>query len=57
MNVDLKAAAHDTNSVFLDEPLRINWIDTDFVDNGNFSSQGNEKFAISIASRIAEECR
>ena len=57
MNSDLEAVAEETNSVFLHEPLRINWANIDFVDNGHFSRQGNEKFATSIASRIAEECR
>jgi lysophospholipase L1-like esterase len=57
MNTDLELAARESGSLFLGEPLRVNWMDGDFADDGHFRPQGSEKFAMAIAQGINTECR
>jgi hypothetical protein len=57
MDADLEAAANETNSVYLAEPLRANWENADFLDYAHFSAKGSRKLASSIATRIAAECK
>jgi lysophospholipase L1-like esterase len=57
MDADLEAAANETNSVYLAEPLRANWENADFLDYAHFSAKGSRKLASSIAPRIAAECK
>ena len=53
MDADLEAAANETNSVYLAEPLRADWENADFLDYAHFSAKGSRKLASSIAPRIA----
>jgi lysophospholipase L1-like esterase len=57
MDADLEAAAKETNSVYLAEPLRANWENADFLDYAHFTAKGSRKLASSIAPRIAAECK
>jgi hypothetical protein len=57
MNADLEAAAKETNSVYLAEPLRANWKNDDFLDFAHFTAKGSRKLAGSIAPRLAAECK
>ena len=57
MNADLEAAAGETGSLFLAEPLRVDWQKTDFFDFAHLTPTGSEKLARSIAARIAAECK
>jgi len=57
MDADLEAAANETNSVYLAEPLRADWENADFLDYAHFSAKGSRKLASSIAPRIAAECK
>jgi lysophospholipase L1-like esterase len=57
MDADLEAAANETNSVYLAEPLRANWENADFLDYAHFSASGSRKLASSIAPRVAAECK
>ena len=56
MDADLEAAANETNSVYLAEPLWANWENADFFDYAHFTAKGSRKLASSIAPRIAAEC-
>jgi len=57
MNADLEGAAGETGSLFLAEPLRVDWQKTDFFDFAHLTPTGSEKLARSIAARIAAECK
>jgi len=57
MDADLEAAANETNSVYLAEPLRADWGNADFLDYAHFSAKGSRKLVSSIAPRIAAECK
>jgi hypothetical protein len=57
MDADLEAAAKETNSVYLAEPLRANWGNADFLDYAHFTAKGSHKLASSIAPRIEAECK
>jgi lysophospholipase L1-like esterase len=57
MNADLEAAAGETGSLFLAEPLRVDWQKTDFFDFAHLTPTGSEKLARSIAAHIAAECK
>jgi lysophospholipase L1-like esterase len=57
IDADLEAAAKETNSVYLAEPLWANWENADFFDYAHFTAKGSRKLASSIAPRIAAECK
>jgi hypothetical protein len=57
MNADLEAAARDTGSLYLAEPLQVDWQKTDFFDFAHLTPTGSEKLARSMAPRIAAECK
>jgi lysophospholipase L1-like esterase len=56
LNDDLAAAAKDSGTLFLAQPLSLPWQDSDFVDEGHFSAAGAQKLAASIAPAIAANC-
>jgi hypothetical protein len=45
MNADLEAAARETGSSYLAEPLQIDWQKTDFFDFAHLTPTGSEKLA------------
>jgi hypothetical protein len=57
MNFDLEVAARETGSLYLAEPLQVDWEKNDFLDFAHFTPTGSEKLARSIAPRIAAECK
>jgi lysophospholipase L1-like esterase len=57
MNADLEAAASETNTVYLAEPLWANWENADFLDYAHLTAKGSRKLAGLIAPRITTECK
>jgi len=57
MNADLAEVARQTGTLFVDQPLSIDWLDSDFVDSGHFSEAGARKFVRAIADDVAANCR
>jgi hypothetical protein len=56
MNGDLANVASESGSPYLDEVLRTQWADADFVDSGHFSAKGSHKFAKAISERVVAAC-
>jgi hypothetical protein len=56
MNGDLANAANERGSQYLDEVLRTQWANADFVDSGHFSPRGSHRFAKAISERVIAAC-
>jgi lysophospholipase L1-like esterase len=57
LNLDLQHAVTESGAVFLDAPLKVDWQESDFLDQGHFSKQGAEKFAAAIAPDLQRYCQ
>jgi hypothetical protein len=57
LNLDLQHAAMESGAVFLDAPLKVDWQESDFLDQGHFSKQGAAKFAATIAPDLQRYCQ
>jgi lysophospholipase L1-like esterase len=47
----------ESGAVFLDAPLKVDWQQGDFLDQGHFSKQGAEKFAAAITPDLQRYCQ
>ena len=57
LNSDLQRAVEESGAVFLDAPLKVDWQESDFLDQGHFSQQGAAKFAASLAPDLQRYCQ
>jgi lysophospholipase L1-like esterase len=53
-NDETKTIAQQEKVPFVDPALKGNFVSADFLDEGHFNGQGNEKFAAILASYIKE---